>query len=40
MHGNGYPTIAGYYRDIAVIGFAFQYMALVNGRWDLVLKAE
>ncbi len=40
MHSNGYSTIAGYYPNIAVIGFAYQYMALVNGRWDLVLKGE
>jgi hypothetical protein len=40
MHANGYSTIAGYYPDIAVLGFQFQYMALVNGRWDLVLKSE
>jgi hypothetical protein len=39
MHSNGYPTIAAYYGSVAVIGFTHEYMALINGQWDLVLKA-
>jgi hypothetical protein len=39
MHSNGYPTVAAYYASVAVIGFRYQYMALINGQWDLVLKA-
>ena len=38
MHNNGYPTIAVYYPSVAVIGFRHEYMALINGRWDLILK--
>lgn len=39
MHSNGYPTVAAFYASVAVIGFRYEYMALINGRWDLVLKA-
>jgi hypothetical protein len=38
MHANGYATIAAYYSAVAVIGFQYQYMALIGSRWDLVLK--
>ena len=38
MHSNGYPTVAAYYPSVAVIGFQHEYMALINGRWDLILK--
>jgi hypothetical protein len=40
MHGNGYPTSAAYYPSISVIGVRFEYMALVHGHWDLVLRGE
>ena len=40
MHANGYPTIAAYYSSLGVIGVLYEYMALVNGRWDLVLRGE
>ena len=40
LHGNGYPTVAQYYPSVAVIGIPYVYMALINGRWDLVLRAE
>jgi hypothetical protein len=40
MHANGYPTTAAYYASIAVIGVPFEYMALIRGRWDLVLRGE
>jgi hypothetical protein len=36
MNSNGYSTAAVYYPSVQVIGFAFEYMALVNGQWDLV----
>ena len=39
MHANGYPTIASWYSSVSVIGFTHEYMAYINGRWDLVLKA-
>ena len=38
MNGNGYPTSAAYYPSINVIGFPTEYMAFINGRWDLVLR--
>ena len=38
-HANGYPTIASWYSSVSVIGFTHEYMAYINGRWDLVLKA-
>jgi hypothetical protein len=38
MKGHGYPTNAAYYPAIAVIGFQYEYMAFINGRWDLVLR--
>lgn len=38
MHANGYATAAAYYPSVQVIGFAYEYLALVNGRWDVVLK--
>jgi hypothetical protein len=39
MNHNGYPTIAAWYPSPQVIGFQYEYMAFVNGRWDIVLKA-
>jgi hypothetical protein len=38
MNNNGYPTSAAYYPAVHVIGFPTEYMALVNGRWDLVVR--
>jgi hypothetical protein len=38
MNTHGYPTVAGYYPDVAVIGFPFEYMALVEGHWNLVIR--
>jgi hypothetical protein len=47
MNGHGYPTAAQWYPppDKAVLGLEFVYLSarnkvLVNGTWDLVLKAE
>jgi hypothetical protein len=39
LDGNGYLTSAVYYSSVNVIGFATEYMAFINGRWDLVLRA-
>lgn len=39
MHSHGYPTPAAWFPDVAVIGFAHQYIALIGGRWDMVLRA-
>jgi hypothetical protein len=39
MHGHGYGTSAAWFPDIAVIGFAHQYLALISGRWDMVLRS-
>ncbi len=38
MHANGYPTTGAYFPNVAVIGFPYQYMAFINGRWDLVKR--
>jgi hypothetical protein len=38
MHGNGYATGGAYFPSISVIGFSYDYMALINGRWDLVRR--
>ncbi len=39
MKSNGYPTVAVYYPSVAVIGFPFEYMAFINGRWDIILRS-
>ena len=39
MHSHGYGTPAGWYPDVSVIGFAHQYLALISGRWDMVLRS-
>jgi hypothetical protein len=39
MHSHGYATPAAWFPAISVIGFAHQYMALISGRWDMVLRA-
>jgi hypothetical protein len=38
MNSHGYPTGGAYYPSVQVIGFQFEYMALIAGRWDIVLK--
>jgi len=38
MHANGYPTVGAYFPSVNVIGYPFTYMALINGRWDLVYR--
>jgi hypothetical protein len=38
LHANGYQTDAAWFPGPQVIGFPFEYMALINGRWDLILK--
>ena len=39
MKTNGYATSAVWYPDPKAIGLPFQYIALVNGAWELVLRA-
>jgi hypothetical protein len=39
MKSNGYPSTAAYYPSVQVIGIPYEYIALINGRWDLVLRA-
>ncbi len=38
MNSNGYPTSAVYVPSSQAFGFQYQYMALINGRWSLVLR--
>ncbi len=38
MRSNGYPTAAVWYPSVAAIGFQFQYMALIRGAWELVVR--
>lgn len=38
MKTNGYPTTAVWYADVKAIGFPYQYMALIAGSWELVLR--
>jgi hypothetical protein len=40
MNSHGYRTNAAVYASVNVIGFDFEYMAFVRGRWDLVFKIE
>jgi hypothetical protein len=38
MHGNGYVTGGAYFPSIGVIGFPFEYVALISGQWALVRR--
>jgi len=38
MNTFGYPTSGVYYANVSVIGFPFEYLALVNGSWQLVVR--
>ncbi|HEX7137295.1 MAG TPA: hypothetical protein VF219_05595 [Vicinamibacterales bacterium] len=38
MNSNGYGTVAVYYASVQVIGFPFEYLALVNGAWEIVIR--
>jgi hypothetical protein len=38
MHANGYSTIGVWYPDVSVIAFAYEYVALINGQWDIVIR--
>lgn len=38
MNSNGYGTVAVYYSSVQVIGFPFEYLALVNGAWEIVIR--
>ena len=38
MHANGYATIGVWYPDVNVLAFAYEYIALIAGQWDIVLR--
>jgi len=38
MRANGYATVGVYYASVQVIGFYYNYMAYVNGAWELVFR--
>jgi hypothetical protein len=38
MHANGYPTIGLWYPDVQVVAFEWEYMAYINGQWDIVVR--
>jgi hypothetical protein len=38
MKSNGYTTTAAFYPDVSVIGFPYEYIAFVNGQWDIVIR--
>jgi hypothetical protein len=38
LHANGYPVAALWYPDPGVIAFTWEYMALINGRWDIIIR--
>ena len=40
MHANGYPTDAAWFPAVQVIGLQYVYLALIRGRWDMVLRSE
>ena len=39
MHDHGYATIGVWYPDVAVLAFAYEYIAFIDGRWDIVIRA-
>ena len=39
MHANGYNTVGVWYPNVLVIGFAYEYMAFVNGLWEITIRA-
>jgi len=39
IHSHGYSTQAAWAPDVSVIAFHNQYMALISGRWDMVLRS-
>jgi hypothetical protein len=40
INSNGYRTSGAWYPGPQVIGFEYEYMALISGRWNLVFKVE
>jgi hypothetical protein len=38
MNGHGYRTEGVWYPDVQVCGFAYEYVALVHGTWELVIR--
>jgi hypothetical protein len=39
MKSNGYPTQGVYYPSVLAIGFPYEYMAFINGKWDIILRS-
>jgi hypothetical protein len=40
INSHGYFTNAAWYASAQVVGFDYEYIAFINGRWDLVFKGE
>ena len=38
LHANGYPVAALWYPDPGVIAFTWEYMALIDGRWSIIVR--
>jgi hypothetical protein len=38
LRANGYSNSGAYYASVLVVGFPQEYMALINGQWDMVVK--
>ena len=38
MHANGYATAGVWYPDVSVIAFPYEYIAFINGQWDIVIR--
>ena len=39
MNSNGYPNSGLWVPNVIVVGFPFEYMAFIDGQWDLVLRS-
>jgi hypothetical protein len=39
MNGNGYATTAIYVPSVQVFGFTYEYIALISGQWDMVVRS-
>jgi hypothetical protein len=38
LNSHGYPNTGAFYASVNVIGFPQEYMAFINGQWDMVIK--
>jgi hypothetical protein len=38
MHDHGYATVGVWYPDVQVLAFAYEYIAFINGQWDIVIR--